>query len=78
MTEKMKPSNAVGKRCLVNRYCSYSDDVTEATLLEISPSKKRLKWLWESGNSTWEDKDEYQIVEILPEIPSKQSDKSNE
>lgn len=67
-----KLSALVGKRLLISRHYSYGDDVSEVTLLEISPSGKRLKFEWESGSSSWESKDEYDIAEVLETRPPKE------
>lgn len=55
----------VGRRCLVEECCRVIPDTVEAKLLEVAPSGKRLKWLWQSGISTWEEIENYKIVEVL-------------
>lgn len=55
----------VGKRYLVRNWHVWRGDLLEAKVLEISPSKERVKFEFLSGEGSWVDIDDWRIVEEL-------------
>ncbi len=53
----------IGKRLLLRR--GRGAALHEVTLLEVSPNG-RLRFRWQSGAESWEERNTYEAVEVLP------------
>lgn len=68
---KEKWDELIGKRILLRSKYLTRVKAVEATVIEISPSGKYVKFKWQIGNETWEiPEDEYsfsynKILEVL-------------
>ena len=56
----------VGKRCIVVEN-EYGGEDREVKVLEVSPSKKRIKIRFLSGHESWEGATNYLLIEALEE-----------
>jgi len=67
----MNWTNAIGRRVLI--YENYGDQsqVTEVTVIEISPCGDFVKLKWPTGFQCWDKSDKYKIKEVLKNDPNR-------
>lgn len=75
----------IGKRILLRRKYLSTTSITEATVVEISESRKYVKFKWESGSESWQvPEDEYsfsfdKLLEVLGPTPEeREAEKKSE
>lgn len=62
--KKVNWANFIGMRCIVVRDSWISSEI-EVSVLEVSPSGKRVKFKFPSGAENWEDSSGWLLIEKL-------------